>query len=873
MTTNYDFKTKSLMIFSVLLLFSVSLFAQTTYNIDDPEDLDDLNEVLQAGDTVILEDGVYDSEDRIKFSPTTGTADMPITFRAETPGGVRFTAGLKMSVGGDHVIIDGFHWDGGYGPSTLIEFRDGTDYANHSTIQNCAIDGLTVGPDDFEEGTSQKHNWIILYGTYNTVINCSFMNKTNAGNMILVELRYNASPYDSEENTSCEIVGHTISNNYFYKYEKIDSELTNSGDSETIRIGTSSFQNVDSNVMVSNNYFVEADGENEIITNKSKSNSYINNTFRRSRGSLVLRHGSHATVEGNYFLGENVDGTGGIRIVDSEHSITNNYIQDCVTVVDQSIWNNGITFLGGSSNHDVSCNDSNTSNGYQKVENITVANNTIINTNAPLFYNADKGTTDPTGTVLNNLIYFEAGNENITDVITGDEDDSYSDLGTTLEYSGNVYTGTVLGEANAGFTEEAGIVATAMGEIFTFSGTGSEGKGADMGVYLPTTDAMVGYGIGACFLDHLGNSILDGDCTIEIPESLTVSSLQELASDAASYEVSVNANVSWTAVSDDEWISIDVTSATGDAEVSITVTENLSTSARTGSVTFTQDPGGDDIVRVLNITQDGVDLVNLYDLINTGLDDDPVTIYSFSQEQVDLDADPPKTNYASNTLDKDIDTQWTASDGDIVSGDYKGDGEYVIYDLNSEYELDLIQIGTDDKSDAYGVQFYVSTTGTNPEDFTLILPTTGDLLFTTTTGTREGFDQYQVATSARYIKLMSYGRFNAAGDSRTSTWSNITEVEFFGNQALSVGESDLQDQISLYPNPVKENLNIKVYNDTQIEAYKLYSIDGRLVMQGNVETVNAIINIDLSNVVNGTYILKLSSEDGRNISKRIIISE
>ena len=139
--------------------------------------------------------------------------------------------------------------------------------------------------------------------------------------------------------------------------------------------------------IVTNNYFYKADGENEIITNKSKNNTYSNNTFRKSRGSLVLRHGSHATVDGNYFLGENEDGTGGIRIVDREHTITNNYIQDCITVIDQAKWNNGITFLGGSTTSADTCESSNTSSGYQKVENINLSNNTIINTNAPLYYN------------------------------------------------------------------------------------------------------------------------------------------------------------------------------------------------------------------------------------------------------------------------------------------------------------------------------------------------------------------------------------------------------------------------------------------------------------------------------------------------------
>ncbi len=845
-----------------LLLSTINALSQTTHEIDDPEDLTAaFSATLGSGDTVILADGVYDSDSRVKFSPSTGTAAMPITLRPQTPGGVKFTGGLKMSIGGDNVIVDGFHWQGGYGASNFIEFRDGSNYANRSTIQNCAIDGLQVDPDDEDEDTSVKHNWIVLYGTYNTVINCSFMNKETSGNMILVELAYNSE-------NSCDVVGHTISNNYFYKYAKIDASLTNAGDSETIRIGTSSYQNVNSNTTVFNNYFVEADGENEIITNKSKGNIYTNNTFRRCRGSLVLRHGSNALVEGNYFLGEDVDGTGGIRIVDSDHTITNNYIQDCIAVNADAIWNNGITFLGGSANNAVACTSSSTSNGYQKALNNNLSNNTIINTNAPLFFNVNTGTNNVTGTVSNNLIYYVNGDPNMTPVITGNTATAYADFGTALTYTGNVYTGTTLGVTNAGFAEDNGITAIADGEIFTF--TGATGKGADMGAYIPTTDTKVGDGIGACFLDYLGTPIANPICTIVIGETLIVGNLPTLTADANSYDVTVNANVSWTAVSDDPWISINPSSATGDETVTVTVTANSETTERTGTVTFSQNPGGDDIVRVLYVTQEGADLTDIYNLINTGLADDPVTVHSFSQQEVDLNANPPKTNYAVNTLDKNTGTQWTAGDGAIIAGDFKGDGEYVIFNLNDEYNLDLIQIATDDKADPYGLQIWVSTTGTNPSDFSMALPISGDLLITTTTGTRDDFDQYELSVSARYVKLMGYGRFNTAGTSRLSPWTNITEIEFYGTSALSVHESDLEHTIALYPVPAKDVLHIKNMN-SQIKSIQVFSLDGRKVIDKIINTNTQELSLDTSSLVSGAYFVNLSNKN-QVISKMIVIS-
>ena len=860
MKENYFLKFSTLFAPGIILLLSFPLVSQTIYNISDPEALEDQTYV--AGDVIILANGIYESDERIDFVGN-GTEDNPITFRAESPGGVKFTGGLQMNIGGDYVVVDGFHWQGGFGASNFIQFRNGTDYANFSTIQNCVIDGLAIHPDDVADDMANnsitKHRWIVLYGTHNTVINCSFMNKESAGALVLAEYQYNS------EADPCATIGHTISNNYFYKYTKIDNTLSNSGDSETIRIGASSYQNVSSNVTVQNNYFVESDGENEIITNKSKGNIFTNNTFRRCRGSLVLRHGSAATVEGNYFLGEDVEGTGGIRITDSDHNITNNYIQDCINVNSQAKWNNGITFLGGNDSHAVLCTSSNTTNGYQKSENITISNNSIVNTNARLFYNVDKGSTDPTGTVSNNLIYFAMDDPNISNLFSGDTPTSYANLATSLNYNGNVYQGTVLGETNSGFSLEEGITATLDGEIFTFSGMGAAGKGADMGAYEPITDDRVGYGIGACFLDHLGEVILDGDCTIEVGEQLIVGSLPTFTAAASSSDVAVNANVSWRAISNDNWITINPDSGTGSSIVSVMVAANTETTGRVGTITFTQDPGGDDIVRTLTVSQEGADLTDLFDLINvgTGISGDKVTVHSFSKEEVD---GVDQFNYASNTLDKDNETVWAADDGEIVAGDYKGDGEYIIYDLSNTHSIDLIQFTTTNKSDAFGYQIWVSTTGVEPSDFSMVLPTSGDLVFTETN--TSDFNQYEVnGVEARFIKIMGYGRFNSAGDTRVSVWSAIGEIEFYGSASVSVDEFGFVNKPLFYPNPAQEILHVE--NIKQVQLISVYSLEGIRILEQNISGLESAIDLKVANISNGPYVVVLKGD--RVIQSKLIL--
>jgi poly(beta-D-mannuronate) lyase len=64
------------------------------------------------------------------------------------------------------------------------------------------------------------------------------------------------------------------------------------------------------------------------VSNKSSENLYLTNTFRRCEGALTLRHGHACKVSGNVFLGEGQPRTGGVRVIDADHSVIGNHFRD-----------------------------------------------------------------------------------------------------------------------------------------------------------------------------------------------------------------------------------------------------------------------------------------------------------------------------------------------------------------------------------------------------------------------------------------------------------------------------------------------------------------------------------------------------------------
>ncbi|MGS2720990.1 chondroitinase-B domain-containing protein [Paraglaciecola aestuariivivens] len=302
-------------------------------------------ESLQPGDTIVLANGEW-KDFEILFKGQ-GTATQPISLKAQTNGQVYLTGLSNLRLAGEHLHVEGLVFKNGYSPTgEVIAFRqDDSLLANHSRVTQVVIDGFS-NPDKFN-----ADKWVVLYGKNNRFDHNHLSGKSNAGVTMAVRLNSVAS----QENH------HSIDHNYFGP-----RPILGSNGGETLRIGTSKYSLSDSFTRVENNYFDRCNGEVEIISNKSGKNAFINNVFFESRGTLTLRHGNGNLVEGNVFFGNGKHHTGGIRVINANQTIRNNYMEGLTGIR----FGGGFTIMNGVPNSSI--------NRYHQVKDSLIENNTLI---------------------------------------------------------------------------------------------------------------------------------------------------------------------------------------------------------------------------------------------------------------------------------------------------------------------------------------------------------------------------------------------------------------------------------------------------------------------------------------------------------------
>ena len=364
-------------------LASGSIYASTML-VSTPAEYKEVMKKVRPGDTVTLANGTW-KDFEILFMAK-GEPDRPITLTAEEKGKVIITGQSNLRLAGEHLVVSGLVFRDGYTPtSEVISFRRNKDtLANHSRVTEVVIDSFN-NPE-----RTETDFWVIMYGKNNRFDHNHLAGKSNNGVTMAVRLN---SP-DSIENH------HRIDHNYFGH-----RPILGSNGGETLRIGTSHYSMSDSFTVVENNYFERCDGEVEIISSKSGNNVFRGNVFFESRGTLTLRHGNDNLVENNVFLGNGVDHTGGIRLINKRQTIRNNYLSGLTGYR----FGSALTIMNGVPDSPI--------NRYHQVEDSVVENNSVINSDhieLAAGSDTERSAVPVTTRFQNNLIYNSDGKNIVT---------------------------------------------------------------------------------------------------------------------------------------------------------------------------------------------------------------------------------------------------------------------------------------------------------------------------------------------------------------------------------------------------------------------------------------------------------------------------
>jgi poly(beta-D-mannuronate) lyase len=256
----------------------------------------------KPGDSILLSSTANWQNTNIVFEAN-GTIDKPIVL-AGYPNAVALSKNSSLAIGGNYLVVSNLHFVNGYAKErATIEFRTKNNLANNCRVTFCKIDNYSK-PIRFD-----IDSWIVFWGKNNRFDHNYIGDKLNAGTTLIVEL----NDERSQQNF------HSVDSNYFAGRSRLGS---NGG--ETIRIGVSRYSMTSSNTSIKDNLFYHNSGEVEIISVKSCNNQILNNTFYECEGNVVLRHGQGTTVANNIFIGNGKPYTGGVRVIDSGHTVKNN---------------------------------------------------------------------------------------------------------------------------------------------------------------------------------------------------------------------------------------------------------------------------------------------------------------------------------------------------------------------------------------------------------------------------------------------------------------------------------------------------------------------------------------------------------------------
>lgn len=114
---------------------------------------------------------------------------------------------------------------------------------------------------------------------------------------------------------------------------------------------------------------------------------------------------------------------------------------------------------------------------------------------------------------------------------------------------------------------------------------------------------------------------------------------------------------------------------------------------------------------------------------------------------------------------------------------------------------------------------------------------------------------------------------NSSGCAESASTVGINSFALIVNatEALDVNESNLDQAISIYPNPVQDNATIAFQDFINPTQAKIFDINGKQVSQKFTYNLENNFKMDMSELSSGTYFLHFESEEGTVVKQLIKI--
>ena len=558
---------KHLLLFSFLYL-CVIVSAQTRFDVSSGTEFNMAQEQANAGDTIVWTQGIY-STTRMDINKD------GIIVTAEPYGTALFSGASRVVINADDVTFSGFQYVGGaIGNLDVIKVYGSDVLITHVNIQNY---------------TSFKYLRVYEESRRTTISYCNFENRLNLADQNILSILVDDEPGY-----------HKIQ---YCSFKNFDGFGQDQG-VEPIRIGVSTQGDLDSRTLVEYCYFTRCNGDGEIISHKSRQNVYRYNTFENNPvAELVLRHGDEGIVYGNFFL----NNMGGIRVREgSDHFIYNNYFEGLdrrsiylqndpsdplsdIHIYHNTIMNSEEVRLGG--------------NGNNPPTNVTIANNVF---------------TDPVGKIF--------------DEDTGDEtwisNFSFGNLGIDSPSTGLSNSDPLLFENTDGFFQpesRSPLISAASAdypEVPLYPGMDYDNEISLDLMKESRPMSTIGRAIGASEFSVTVNVKPLATEMNTGPSYLFDNLVDYLATDVRQLyiidegdirSINVTSNIDWTVTTSEDWVTTDLSSGSGDGQLSVTIDSNEANENRSATVTIV---GGAESVSI-DVFQDPGELVSIQDNLET----------------------------------------------------------------------------------------------------------------------------------------------------------------------------------------------------------------------------------------------------------------